>query len=172
MQTWREFMLVWQSITTEIQRSNDESRASPRENNRVRSDRLKTKAAALKREVFALYLAARDPRTPWYAKVFVVCIVAYALSPIDLIPDPIPIIGYLDDLLLLPIGIYLALRMIPPDVLTECRVKAAATRDKLPRNWWAGAVIFLLWLVTLLLLGFFVIRFFLGNEKSDARLGY
>jgi len=163
-------MLVWQSITRQIQRSNDESRP-PRENNRVRFDRLKAKAAALKREVFALYLAARDPRTPWYAKVFVVCIVAYALSPIDLIPDPIPIIGYLDDLLLLPIGIYLALRMIPPDVLTECRAKAVATRDKLPRNWWAGAVIFLLWLVTLLLLGFFVIRFFLGNEKSDAAIG-
>ncbi|HYT53118.1 MAG TPA: DUF1232 domain-containing protein [Verrucomicrobiae bacterium] len=138
----------------------------------MRFERLKAKAAALKREVFALYLAARDPRTPWYAKVFVVCIVAYALSPIDLIPDPIPIIGYLDDLLLLPLGIYLALRMIPPEVLTECRAKAASTRDKLPRNWWAGVVIVLLWLATLMLAGFFVIRFFLGNEKSDARLGY
>jgi uncharacterized membrane protein YkvA (DUF1232 family) len=171
MQNWRKVMLVWQSITRQIQRSNDESRA-PRENNQVRFDRLKAKAAALKREVFALYLAARDPRTPWYAKVFVVCIVAYALSPIDLIPDPIPIIGYLDDLLLLPLGIYLALKMIPPEVLTECRAKAAATRDKLPRNWWAGTVIVLLWLVTLMLAGFFVIQIFLGNEKSDARLGY
>jgi uncharacterized membrane protein YkvA (DUF1232 family) len=142
------------------------------ENDRVRFERLKAKAAALKREVFALYLAARDPRTPWYAKVFVVCVVAYAMSPIDLIPDPIPIIGYLDDLLLLPLGIYLALRMIPPEVLTESRAKAASTRDKLPRNWWAGVVIVLLWLVTLMLVGFFVIQIFLGNEKSDARLGY
>jgi uncharacterized membrane protein YkvA (DUF1232 family) len=171
MQTWREFMLVWPSITSQIQRSNDESRALG-ENDRVRFEKLKAQAAALKREVFALYLAARDPRTPWYAKVFVVCIVAYALSPIDLIPDPIPIIGYVDDLLLLPLGIYLALKMIPPEVLTECRAKAAATRDELPRNWWAGAVIVLLWLVTLTLAGFFVIQIFLGNEKSDARLGY
>src|SRR5436190_23214171 len=133
--------------------------------------KLKEQASRLKRELHALWLSYSDPRTPWLARLLIVCIVAYALSPIDLIPDPIPIIGYLDDLLLLPIGIYLALRMIPPDVLTECRVKAAATRDKLPRNWWAGAVIFLLWLVTLLLLGFFVIRFFLGNEKSDAAIG-
>jgi uncharacterized membrane protein YkvA (DUF1232 family) len=135
-------------------------------------DSLKNRAAALKRELVALYLAARDPRTPWYTKFVVVCVVAYALSPIDLIPDPIPVLGYLDDLLLLPLGIYVALRLIPQEVLAECRAKARATSVKLPRNWWAGAVIVLLWLVTLMAAGYFLVQTFLGSEKSDARLGY
>ena len=135
-------------------------------------EKLKAQAAALKREIFALYFAARDPRTPWYAKLVIVCIVAYALSPIDLIPDPIPILGYVDDLLLLPLGIYLALRMIPAEVLTECRAKATVTRERLPRNWWAAAVIVLLWLATLILAGYFIITIMLPGEKLDARLGY
>jgi uncharacterized membrane protein YkvA (DUF1232 family) len=135
-------------------------------------ERLKAQAAALKREIFALYFAARDPRTPWYAKLVVVCVVAYALSPIDLIPDPIPVLGYLDDLLLLPLGIYLALRMIPQEVLAECRAKAGTMSEKLPRNWCAGAVIVLLWLLTLMVAGYFLVQTFLGGEKSDARLGY
>jgi uncharacterized membrane protein YkvA (DUF1232 family) len=138
----------------------------------VAFEKLKATAAALMRDIFALYLATRDPRTPWYAKVFVICVVAYALSPIDLIPDPIPVLGYLDDLLLLPLGIYVALRLIPQEVLAECRAKAGATSEKLPRNWWAGAVIVLLWLVTLMVAGYFLIQTFLGNAKSDARLGY
>jgi uncharacterized membrane protein YkvA (DUF1232 family) len=138
----------------------------------VAFEKLKAKAAALKREVFALYLATRDPRTPWYAKAFVICVVAYALSPIDLIPDPIPVLGYLDDLLLLPLGIYVALRLIPQEVLAECRAKARATSEELPRNWWACAVIALLWLVTLMVAGYFLMQTFLGNAKSDARLGY
>jgi uncharacterized membrane protein YkvA (DUF1232 family) len=134
-------------------------------------DTLKTRAAALKQELVALYLAARDPRTPWYAKVFSVCVVAYALSPIDLIPDPIPILGYVDDLLLLPLGIYLALRMIPAEVLTECRVKAAESK-RLPRNWWAAAVIVSLWLTILILAGYFMIQLMRRTEKPEARLGY
>jgi uncharacterized membrane protein YkvA (DUF1232 family) len=134
--------------------------------------RLKTQAAALKQELVALYLAARHPRTPWYAKVFLLCVVAYALSPIDLIPDPIPILGYVDDLLLLPLGIYLSLRMIPAEILTECRAKAAATSERLPRNWWAAAVIVSLWLATLILAGYFMIEMMRRGEKPDARLGY
>jgi uncharacterized membrane protein YkvA (DUF1232 family) len=134
-------------------------------------DTLKTRAAALKQELVALYFAARDPRTPWYAKVFSVCVVAYALSPIDLIPDPIPILGYVDDLLLLPLGIYLALRMIPAEVLTECRVKAAESK-RLPRNWWAAAVIVSLWLTILILAGYFMIQLMRRTEKPEARLGY
>lgn len=133
---------------------------------------LKIKAAELKREIFALYLAARDPRTPWYAKVFIVCVVAYALSPIDLIPDPIPILGYLDDLLLLPLGVYVALKMIPREVLTDCRAKAASGSEKLPRNWYAAVVIISLWLLALILLGYFLIGMFSTNESSDARMGY
>src|SRR6478735_7533705 len=85
---------------------------------------LRRQARALKSETLALYLAARDPRMPWYAKVLAAAIVAYALSPIDLIPDFIPILGYLDDIILVPLGITLVLRMIPADVLEECRERA------------------------------------------------
>lgn len=81
----------------------------------------------LKKEVYALYLAYRDPRTPWYAKAFAALVVAYAFSPIDLIPDPIPILGYLDDLILVPLGLALALRMIPPAVMNDARTQAETT---------------------------------------------
>ena len=83
------------------------------------------RARQLKRETYALYLAYRDPRVPWYAKVLAVCVVAYAFSPIDLIPDFIPVLGYLDDLVFVPLGISLALRLIPPEVMAECRACAA-----------------------------------------------
>lgn len=85
---------------------------------------LQQRARALKRETYALYVAYRDPRTPWYARVVVACVMAYALSPIDLIPDFVPILGYLDDVILLPLGIALALRLIPVDVMRESRARA------------------------------------------------
>jgi uncharacterized membrane protein YkvA (DUF1232 family) len=113
---------------------------------------LKAKAAQLKRETIVLYFAARDPRTPWYAKAFIACVVAYALSPIDLIPDPIPILGYVDDLILLPLGIYLSLKMIPETVLADCREKASS-REKLPRSWSAAVIIVLLWITAAIALG-------------------
>jgi len=87
-------------------------------------DKFRARVAHLQKETFALYLASRHPRTPWYAKVFIAGIVAYAVSPIDLIPDFIPVLGYLDDLVLVPLGIVVAIRMIPPCVLAECRVRA------------------------------------------------
>ena len=124
--------------------------------------KLRMKAARLKQEIHALYLASRDPRVPWYAKVFVVCIVAYALSPIDLIPDPIPILGYLDDLLLLPMGIYLALKMIPEEVLAECREKARAMTVQMPHNRIAAAVIIFLWITFFVLVGIYLIGMFAG----------
>ena len=86
--------------------------------------RWQTAARALKRELYALYLASRDPRTPWYAKAAIAGVLAYALSPIDLIPDFIPVLGYLDDLVLLPAGIWVALRLIPPTVMAESRARA------------------------------------------------
>lgn len=106
---------------------------------------LKQRAHALKTETFALYLAARDPQTPWYAKLLVAAIVAYALSPIDLIPDFVPVLGYLDDLILIPLGIALAIKLIPPTVLSQCRARAAAMQDK-PTSWLAGAIILGIWL--------------------------
>ena len=84
----------------------------------------KERARRLKRETYALYLAARDPRVPWYTKVLALAIVGYALSPLDLIPDVVPIIGYLDDLVLIPLGIALVLRLTPSGVLAECRMQA------------------------------------------------
>jgi uncharacterized membrane protein YkvA (DUF1232 family) len=114
---------------------------------------------ALKRETMALYFAARDPRTPLVAKVLAAVVVAYALSPIDLIPDFIPVIGLLDDLVLLPLGIALVLRLIPPEAMADGRAKAEAVLA-LPRNIAAGAVIVLLWLGALLLLGFWAYRAF------------
>jgi uncharacterized membrane protein YkvA (DUF1232 family) len=97
-------------------------------------------------DVDALYLAARDPRVPWYAKVVAVCVAAYALSPIDLIPDFIPVLGYLDDVLLVPLGIALAIRLIPPAVLAEHRATAAAGRAKRPASPIAAAVIIVIWI--------------------------
>jgi uncharacterized membrane protein YkvA (DUF1232 family) len=114
--------------------------------------RWKERATALKHEVYALYLAYKDPRVPWYAKLLAACIVAYAFSPIDLIPDFIPVLGYLDDLLLLPIGIYFVLKMIPDDVMAECREKARALSDeKRPCSRLAAAVIVALWILLALL---------------------
>jgi uncharacterized membrane protein YkvA (DUF1232 family) len=91
-------------------------------------ERWKARVQTLKTEVKALFWASRDPRVPWRAKVVVALVVAYAASPIDLIPDFIPVLGYLDDLILLPLGIMLALRMIPPDIMQDCRLKANKSR--------------------------------------------
>lgn len=116
----------------------------------VSIDSLKRRASRLKTEVHALYLAYRDPRVPWYAKVWAACVIAYAFSPIDLIPDPIPILGYLDDLILIPLGITLAIRMIPPEVMAECRQRAQlATGAGRRSGWIAAGVIVALWLTAL-----------------------
>ncbi len=108
----------------------------------------KQKARQLKVEVYALYLAYQDPRVSWFARIFTACIVAYAFSPIDLIPDFIPVIGYLDDLILIPLGIKIALSMIPAEVIAENREKARELigQDK-PVNWAAAAFIILIWLL-------------------------
>jgi uncharacterized membrane protein YkvA (DUF1232 family) len=135
-------------------------------------DTLKRKADALKREIFALYLAARDPRTPWYAKAMAALIIAYALSPIDLIPDFIPILGYVDDLVLLPLGIVVLLKLMPQDVLADCRAKAAAGKETLPRSWTAAAFIVALWLLAAVLIGGLSLRYFMGDENWDAKFGY
>jgi uncharacterized membrane protein YkvA (DUF1232 family) len=115
-------------------------------------ERLKQRARELKREVVAIALAARDPRTPWYAKVLLVAIVAYAVSPIDLIPDFVPVIGLLDDVLLLPLGIALALKMIPRAVMEECRVRAATAALEGSRLGRFGAIgVGVIWVVLLAL---------------------
>lgn len=109
---------------------------------------LQQRARHLKAETVALYFATRDPRTPWYAKLLVAGIVAYAFSPIDLIPDFVPVLGYLDDLILIPMGIALAIKLVPHAVLAECRARAQAAMQSGKRvSWVAGAVIVVIWLV-------------------------
>jgi len=90
-------------------------------------EKLKARARALKNEALAVYLAAKDPRTPWYARALVFFVVAHTFSPIDLIPDFIPVLGYLDDLIITPGGLWLAVRLIPAEVLEEARAKVAAS---------------------------------------------
>lgn len=116
-------------------------------------------AAQLKRNLYALYLAAQDARTPLLAKLLIGLTLAYALSPIDLIPDFIPVLGYLDDVLLLPAGIWLAMRLIPDAVWHDCQEKAAQETAVLPQNRVAAGVIVLLWC----LLGVWLGRWWLGR---------
>lgn len=111
-------------------------------------DQLKQQAKRLKIELYALYLAYRDPRVPWYAKIFAACVVAYAFSPIDLIPDFIPVLGYLDDLILIPLGIKLALKMIPPQIMSKYRKQVQTNPpNSKPKNWIAAATIVIVWLL-------------------------
>lgn len=110
-------------------------------------DSLKQQAQRLKLETYALYLAARDPGTPWLARLLVAAIVAYALSPIDLIPDFIPLLGYLDDLILLPLAMLLAIRMIPADVMAECRERAQRITAAKTSGWPVALVVILIWLL-------------------------
>jgi uncharacterized membrane protein YkvA (DUF1232 family) len=110
--------------------------------------RWRQRARRLRRETYALFLAYRDPRVPWHAKVFAAAVVAYAFSPLDLIPDFVPVLGYVDDLVLVPLGIALALKMIPAEVMAESRARAHETlaQDR-PRNWVAGAMVIAVWLL-------------------------
>jgi uncharacterized membrane protein YkvA (DUF1232 family) len=115
-------------------------------------DRLKDWARTIKRDVHALYLASRDPRVPWYAKAAAVAVAGYALSPIDLIPDFIPVLGYLDDVVILPLGVLLVIRLIPPDIMAEHREFATAAQER-PVSPLAAAVIVLIWALSIALIG-------------------
>ena len=114
--------------------------------------RIKTWAASLKRDVHAIYLASRDPRVPWYAKALAIAVAGYALSPIDLIPDFIPVIGYLDELILLPLGIWVVVALIPDEVMVEYRAKADEAGQR-PTSRAGMAAIILLWIAGALMLG-------------------
>ena len=120
---------------------------------------LKKWAAIIKRDVHALYFAARDPRVPWYAKVLALLVAGYALSPIDLIPDFIPVLGYLDDVILVPLGILLVIGMIPPKVMDEHRCLAAAAAER-PVSLVAAAAITGIWVASAALCGWFVYAYF------------
>ncbi|MBF4520850.1 MULTISPECIES: YkvA family protein [Acinetobacter] len=108
-------------------------------------DQLKQWAKQIKRDVYAVWFAARDPETPFLAKLVALLVVAYAISPIDLIPDFIPVLGYLDDLILVPLGIMLVLRLVPTEVMQRCRLQADAISQK-PSSYIAALVFIILWL--------------------------
>jgi uncharacterized membrane protein YkvA (DUF1232 family) len=109
-------------------------------------DMLRRRARALKQDTLALSLAVRDPRTPWYAKAVAAAVVVYALSPIDLIPDFIPVLGYLDDLILVPLGLALALKLVPAQVMADCREQARAASAH-PGSWVGTALVIGVWIV-------------------------
>ena len=109
--------------------------------------RVKAWARRIKRDGHAIYLASHDRRVPWYAKVLAVAIAAYALSPVDLIPDFIPILGYLDDLIILPLGILLVVSLIPAEVMMEYRAKAAEAVAR-PTSRAGIIAIILLWITS------------------------
>ncbi|MDO8396932.1 MAG: YkvA family protein [Bradyrhizobium sp.] len=117
--------------------------------------RIKTWARRLKRDAHAIYLASRDPRVPWYAKALAIAVAAYALSPIDLIPDFIPVIGYFDELLILPLGIWFVVRLIPDEVMVEYRARATEAGQR-PTSRAGMAAILLVWTVGGLTLGWFL----------------
>ncbi len=114
--------------------------------------RLKTWARGIKRDVVTVYFAARDPQAPLLVRILAGLVAAYALSPIDLIPDFIPVLGYLDDLLIVPLGLLLVMRLMPEDVMTNARAKADALLAK-PRSWLAAVCFVAIWLV----LGFYLV---------------
>lgn len=109
-------------------------------------EKIKAWGKKLKRQIFILYFAYKDERVPWYVKLFAACVVAYAFSPIDLIPDFIPILGFLDDVIILPLGIFFALKFIPEDIKADCEVKANEMMKKgKPKNWIVGSMIIIFW---------------------------
>jgi membrane protein DedA with SNARE-associated domain/uncharacterized membrane protein YkvA (DUF1232 family) len=111
-------------------------------------ERVRTWARELRRDVYTVYFAARDARTPWYVKALAILVVAYAVSPVDLVPDFIPVVGHLDDVILVPLGIMLVVRLIPDDMLEQHR-RSAAEMDGEPRDWRVGALFILVWLIAL-----------------------
>lgn len=120
---------------------------------------IRQQARELKGQTYALYLAYRDPRTPWHAKAFAALVVAYALSPIDLIPDFVPVLGYLDDLVIVPAGLFLVIRMIPPEVMQHARAQAAVAEAEGRTTSRAGlAIVLAIWVIGLLVCAIIIYR--------------
>jgi uncharacterized membrane protein YkvA (DUF1232 family) len=123
--------------------------------------KLKDWARSIRRDAHAVYLAARDPRTPWHAKVLAVCVAGYALSPIDLIPDFIPVLGYLDDVVIVPLGVLAVVKLIPPEVMDDSRAAAAAAAER-PVSRAAAVMIAFVWAVSIALMAWLAYRYLTG----------
>jgi uncharacterized membrane protein YkvA (DUF1232 family) len=115
--------------------------------------------------VHAIYLAARDPRVPWYAKALALCVAGYALSPIDLIPDFIPVLGYLDDLIIVPLGIMAVVQLIPPEIMAEHRAAAAMAAER-PMSRIAATVIVVIWIASMALVAWLAYRYWVGKNSN------
>ena len=113
------------------------------------------------RDVYAVYLAARDPRVPWYAKALAFCVAGYALSPIDLIPDFVPVLGYLDDLIIVPLGILIVVKLIPPEIIAEHRALAAESQGR-PVSHTAAIVIVVVWAASIVVAAWLCYRAFVS----------
>ncbi len=122
-------------------------------------DSLRARARQLKQDAYAIAIAARDPRTPWYVRALIFFVVAHTFSPIDLIPDFIPVLGYLDDLIITPGGLWLAVRLIPPEVMIEARAAAAAQSIEGNAGWIGALFIILLWVISLGVLVYLFLHF-------------
>jgi len=129
------------------------------ENHSTMSQRARRWARLVKRDVHAIYRAARDPRVPWYAKALAICVAGYALSPIDLIPDFVPILGYMDDVVIVPLGLLIVIKLIPAEIMAEHRALAAAAQDR-PVSHTAAIVIVIVWAACILLAGWLCYRSF------------
>lgn len=124
---------------------------------------LKLRARLLKRDTLAIWYAAKDKRTPWYARALAVLVAAYALSPLDLIPDFIPVLGYLDDLILIPAGIALTLKLVPAAVISDARIAAEKSLAK-PVTWWMTVLIILVWLAIITLAIWLILPLFKKSQ--------
>jgi len=122
-------------------------------------ERARQWARLVKRDVHAIYRVARDPRVPWYAKALALCVAGYALSPIDLIPDFVPVLGYMDDVIIVPLGILIVIKLIPPEIMAEHRALAAAAQGR-PVSPTAGAVIAIVWAASIVLVAWLCYRAF------------
>jgi len=125
------------------------------------SQRARYWARLVKRDVHAIYCAARDPRVPWYAKALAICVAGYALSPIDLIPDFVPILGYMADVIIVPLGILIVVKLIPPEIMAEHRAVAALAQDR-PVSRTAALVIAIVWTACIGLAGWLCYRTFVS----------
>jgi uncharacterized membrane protein YkvA (DUF1232 family) len=121
------------------------------------SQRARYWALLIKRDVLAIYCAAHDPRVPWYAKALAICVAGYALSPIDLIPDFVPILGYMDDIIIVPLGILIVVKLIPPEIMAEHRALAASAQAR-PVSRTAALVIAIVWTASIVLGGWLCYR--------------
>ena len=129
--------------------------------------KLKQKIDDLKLELLAVWFAYRDPRTPWYAKVWSALVAGYAFSPIDLIPDFIPVIGYLDDAIIVPLGLIIAIKLIPKEVMADTRIKAKdwiEQRKQKPQNKTMAVLIVLLWILLFLLIIRYILKAFILSK--------